>query len=277
MSTTRTLLSILLAAIAASPLLAQRKDLGPDTAITADSRDPRMLALFIPATDLFTPDGELRKEPFLVNGEDRGGQQRFMNLVRKAQRRAAQNPSDPCLPYQNPVDRFAPSASHTTGQYRAVDTSESWQKQIERMQVTVEAQVVSVTPGLSPSSLTPTSLVTIRVLKPLRGENVRTTDLITYLTKSGFLQVNGASVCVSDPGEQIPVVGQRLIVSGSIQPQRTHLHLQNRPKLHVYQINQDGTVTVTNPNGSLEPVALGHLESVVRALPPPAGPWEVAR
>ena len=219
--------------------------------------------LFIPVAQLVSSSGELLPDWF-----KRGGLQRLEQRIAEARLRNSQTPDNSCFPYTPSGETLDISERRDAAQLKSGPV---WLRRISRTDMTVTGRVVKLTPGLNPWTLSPATLVSVRVDSALRNTGQRHAaagDLITYLTHTGDLTLNGTRFCVTDSNEHPLAVGARVVVSGWVASDRG-IHLANRPSQDVIQISGDDSVTVpSTEDGQREVISLKRLVQQVARLAP---------
>lgn len=211
------------------------------------------IGLFIPDRRLVNPDGTLRKHGLSADPEAQRSDEALSRGVQGARKRILRHPDQPCV--------FPSSLSPV---FRGSE-DRSWRSRLARTDLTIRGRVVRVTPGFNTQTFAPANLVAVDVTRSLRGEKVVPGSLLTFLTTTGSLTIDGVKLCIADEAERVPVAGDDVFVSGWIQARRPGVHVVNKPSLDVWELDRDNAVTVRGPDGSVERLSVDKMEDAVRA------------
>jgi hypothetical protein len=269
MSLLRTLGLMTLVTFSASPMVLKAGEVALDQMPVTSSNGAPWDGSFIPATRLLTPDGAVREGA--VSNDERNS--RIAELLRRtaenARRRAIKTPSAPCFWPAQPGDNITMTHRPGTAGSKAPPHKPTWSERVQHTHLTVVGRVVALTPGLDLHTVTPATLVTVRIERFLRGNGNGVTTL-TYLARNSSLRINGVNVCMEDPGEEALSEGDRVIVSGWVEQKSPNgLHLFNWPTLDVFQVQANGTARLIGQDGQAQTFSIAELQRAINAMPQP--------
>lgn len=249
MTAFRTLAALAGGLILLSPVLAglpedagsavEQKRQGPEI-VWATKRSA--LPLFVPRAEILTPDGKLQHRWFLpravedLNTKIRLAKKRDLSAAPSCDEYRSRVVADPPPP--------PPGASDTgTGH------------QIPPPGVVLSGRVLSISPGMRVQDLSPANLVTIQVEHVFAngsGVSLARGGALRYITYGGSLTVDGVDLCSHFAWERTPLLGERLLISGWIDPRNPSL---------VYPDEPYGTLAIDTSSSVLIPAASETLPS----------------